>query len=130
MFVFNLELYFSLSGFSSSEENLLMSNGFSIADMGVNSHGIFEGKKILKTITCSKNYLKIRYNKTILLWAQTIFHLNFVIDEGFQTSALQSNPSVTRIPAMALPLQEGPETCSRNVNFLQSQTTSCLTHNL
>ena len=59
MFVSNLELYFSLSGFSSSEENLLMSNGFSIADMGVNSHGIFEGKKILKTITYSKNYLKI-----------------------------------------------------------------------
>ena len=41
----------------------------------------------------------------------------FITDESFQTSPLQSNPSVTRIPAMALPLQEGPETCSRNVSF-------------
>ena len=30
---------------------------------------------------------------------------------------MHSNPSVTRIPAMALPLQEGPETCSRNVSY-------------
>ena len=41
-------LYFSMSGLSSSEENLLMSNGFSIADMqhGSNNHGMFEGKEI------------------------------------------------------------------------------------
>ena len=35
-----------MSGLSSSEENLLMSNGFSINDMqhNVNNHGMFEGK--------------------------------------------------------------------------------------
>ena len=35
-----------MSGLSSSEENLLMSNGFSINDMqhSVNNHGMFEGK--------------------------------------------------------------------------------------
>ena len=45
-----------------------------------------------------------------------IISCNF-LDEGFHTSALQGNPSVTRIPAMALPLQEGPETCSTNVSI-------------
>ena len=35
-----------MSGLSSSEENLLMSNGFSINDMkhSVDNHGMFEGK--------------------------------------------------------------------------------------
>ena len=40
------------------------------------------------------------------------------INSGFQTSALHHNsPTITRIPAMALPLQEGPDTCSRNVSI-------------
>ena len=43
-----------------------------------------------------------------------------IIDEEFQTSPMHSNPSVTRIPAMALPLQEGPETCSRNVSYKET----------
>ena len=50
------------------------------------------------------------------IYILTLIYVDWTIDDSFQTSALQSNPSVTRIPAMALPLQEGPETCSRNVN--------------
>ena len=44
------------------------------------------------------------------------------MDDSFHTSALHNSPSVTRIPAMALPLQEGPETCSRNVGSIINMT--------
>ena len=49
IYIFELKsfiTYSSMSGLSSSEENLLMSNGFSINDMkhSVNNHGMFEGK--------------------------------------------------------------------------------------
>ena len=52
--------------------------------------------------------------KTFYDWLPLPFS---ILDEDFQTSPMHNNPSVTRIPAMALPLQEGPETCSRNVSY-------------
>ena len=106
-----------MSGLSSSEENLLMSNGFSINDMkhSVNNHGMFEGKND-SAVCIKRNLATIYFLSYHVLRSNYIFS---VIDDEFHTSPLHSNPSVTRIPAMALPLQEGPETCSRNVNTKQ-----------
>ena len=105
-----------MSGLSSSEENLLMSNGFSINDMkhSVDNHGMFEGKDGTAVyINRDLATLKFYFSSYHVLRSNYIFS---IIDDEFHTSPLHSNPSVTRIPAMALPLQEGPETCSRNVS--------------
>ena len=53
-----------MSGLSSSEENLLMSNGFSINDMkhSVNNHGMFEGKNGTPIyIVCLRIVLRIYF---------------------------------------------------------------------